>query len=97
MDGMLLLFVVFFNSFLYFHLFIIFNNEGVDYLILDHRTIEDLFNKYQETTEPAQRRRLVNEMIRELSMHTVIEEQYLYPLCQQVILEDHEGIINLYF
>jgi len=30
-------------------------------------------------------------MIRELSMHTVIEERFLYPLCKEVILEDGQG------
>jgi len=65
--------------------------DGVDYLIRDHRTIEEVFDTYAHTIDTSTKRRLVNEMIRLLSMHTVIEERFLYPLCKEVILEDGQG------
>jgi len=65
--------------------------DGVDYLIRDHRAIEELFDRFNQAYDPTAKRRLVNEMIRLLSMHTVIEERFLYPLCKEVILEDGQG------
>jgi len=60
--------------------------NGVDYLIREHRTIESLFVTFENTVDPSVKRRLVNEMIRLLSIHTVIEEENLYPLCKEVLV-----------
>jgi len=60
-------------------------------LIRDHRAVEALFDSYNAVSDPSYRRRIVNEIIRELSIHTVIEERYLYPLCREAIPEHNEG------
>jgi len=65
--------------------------NGVDYLIREHRIIESLFTTYESTIDPPVKRRLVNEMIRLLSIHTVIEEENLYPLVKEVILVNGQG------
>jgi len=65
--------------------------DGVDYLIRDHRAVEELFDRFESAIDYDAKRRLVNEMIRLLSIHTVIEERFLYPLCKEVILEGGEG------
>lgn len=62
-------------------------------MIQDHKYIESLFEQYKVTRSAETRRRLANEMIRELSIHTVIEEMHLYPLCREVIKENDEGTI----
>eukprot|EP01111_Echinosteliopsis_oligospora_P013016 TRINITY_DN4567_c0_g1_i1.p1 TRINITY_DN4567_c0_g1~~TRINITY_DN4567_c0_g1_i1.p1 ORF type:complete len:193 (-),score=48.68 TRINITY_DN4567_c0_g1_i1:67-645(-) len=65
--------------------------DGCEVLIKDHRKVEGLFEQYKSTIEPAVKRQLGNEMIRILSIHTYIEERYLYPLCREVITKDNEG------
>jgi hemerythrin superfamily protein len=55
--------------------------DAVDILVEDHRRIEDLFTRYEASTnaDAQTRKALVDEMIRELSMHAAVEEQYFYP------------------
>jgi len=65
--------------------------DWIEYLICDHRAVGVLFNSFENTIDPSMKRRLVNEMIRMLSIHTVIEEENLYPLCKEVILVDGKG------
>ena len=48
----------------------------------DHEKVEKLFKKYEETTDRAvkTRRKLVDQIIEELSVHAAIEEQMFYPI-----------------
>lgn len=47
----------------------------------DHRTVEDLFKRYQKLGPRAlkSKQRLVERLTKELSIHAAIEEQLLYP------------------
>lgn len=56
--------------------------DGITLLKDDHEKVEKLFKKYEDTTSRAvkTRRRLVDEIIEELSVHAGIEEQVLYPI-----------------
>jgi hemerythrin-like domain-containing protein len=53
----------------------------------DHRTVEKLFKAFERSGEKAYRtkRKLVDEMIRELSVHAAIEEQIFYPAVRQEV------------
>ncbi len=55
--------------------------DAIALLKADHRTVERLFKSFEKAGDTAYRtkRNLVNDMIRELSMHAAIEEQFLYP------------------
>ena len=50
--------------------------DAIELLKNDHRTVERLFSRYEDTTDQAEKTRddLVDEMIQELSVHAVIEE-----------------------
>jgi len=65
--------------------------DGTEFLMRDHRAIEELFETFQASSDPSCKRRLVNEIIRQLSIHTVIEERFLYPLCREVVVEGDKG------
>lgn len=60
--------------------------NAVDLLTKDHRAVEELFTEFESTEEDARGEILV-EIIRELSIHSAIEEAKLYP----VIEKDVEG------
>ena len=51
----------------------------------DHRTVEQLFKKFEGLGERAAKtkRSTVDKIIRELSVHAVIEEQLLYPAVRE--------------
>jgi hemerythrin-like domain-containing protein len=45
----------------------------------DHRTVKALFRRFDTSSKRADRQKLGEEIIEELSVHTAIEEQLLYP------------------
>lgn len=53
--------------------------NAIDLLVSDHRTAEDVFQQFEQSRDDAERRKLVDSMIRELSIHAAIEERELYP------------------
>jgi hemerythrin superfamily protein len=76
--------------------------DAVALLKHDHLTVEGLFKRYESLgrNHAEERRRIVQEIIRELSVHAAIEEKVLYPEVQEVLadgeslareaLEEHE-------
>src|SRR6266540_1846521 len=54
----------------------------------DHRGIERLFQAFERSGGAAERKRLVSELVRELSIHAAIEEQLVYPRLRQVFARD---------
>ena len=57
-------------------------SDAITQLKDDHEKVEKLFKKYEDTTSRATktRRKLVDQMIQELSVHAAIEEQVFYPI-----------------
>ncbi|HZI09390.1 MAG TPA: hemerythrin domain-containing protein [Myxococcus sp.] len=55
--------------------------DAIAFLKADHKTVEQLFRKFEKAGPNAYKlkRRLVDQMVRELSVHAVIEEQVFYP------------------
>ncbi|WP_126174123.1 hemerythrin domain-containing protein [Altericroceibacterium xinjiangense] len=48
----------------------------------DHRTVEDLFEKYEKASGLEKKKDLVRQICTELKIHTVIEEEIFYPACR---------------
>lgn len=65
--------------------------DAINLLTNDHRTVDSMFDQYQQTDDASERRQLVDTMIRELSIHAAIEEQELYPVMRQA-MDDGEQI-----
>jgi hemerythrin superfamily protein len=64
-------------------------------IITDHREVEAVFAEIEGSSDPRNRRDLVEHVIVELVRHSVAEEQYLYPTARKVLpdgdeLADHE-------
>ncbi|NMO19585.1 hemerythrin domain-containing protein [Pyxidicoccus fallax] len=55
--------------------------DAIALLKADHKTVEQLFRKYEKAGPNAHKlkRKLVDQMVHELSVHAVIEEQVFYP------------------
>lgn len=55
--------------------------DAINLTLQDHRHVESLFARYESLTGDGDRKRdIVREIIRELSIHAAIEEQFLYPV-----------------
>jgi hemerythrin superfamily protein len=70
--------------------------DAITLLKADHRTVDDLFARYEKTGERAYaaKRRLVDRMIKELSVHAAIEEQIFYPAVKHVLEETEDQVLE---
>ena len=67
----------------------------VDEIIADHRKVEGVFGEIENSSDPSNRRDLVEHVLAELVRHSVGEERYLYPTARRVLpdgeqVADHE-------
>lgn len=53
--------------------------DAIELIVADHRTVEDLFTRYEGTTDPQERTEIVHEVIHELAVHGEVEELVFYP------------------
>jgi hemerythrin superfamily protein len=66
--------------------------DATELLTRDHREVEELFSQYKGGDDDA-RRTAAEDLIRELSVHAVIEEQIFYPEVRRE-LADTEGMVE---
>ena len=62
--------------------------DAVALLKADHRKVEDLFAKFEKTKAADKKQRLAQEICRELTVHTLIEEEIFYPACRGEIKDE---------
>ena len=70
--------------------------DAITLLRADHRSVEKLFKQFEKTTARArgERRKLVESMIGELSVHAAIEEQYFYPAVRELVPEETSTVLE---
>jgi hemerythrin superfamily protein len=68
--------------------------DALQVLIDDHRTVEELFKKFEAAGSRANKTRqdVARKVIEELSAHAVIEEQAFYPAVRAMV-EDAEDVV----
>lgn len=61
--------------------------DAITLLKDDHRSVERLFKRFEKAGERAyvEKRRIVDEIIEELSVHAAIEEQLFYPAARATV------------
>jgi hypothetical protein len=64
------------------------NPDAIALLKADHRKVEKLFEKFEKAKDGRSKRTLAEEICTELSVHTTIEEEILYPACKGKVEED---------
>jgi hemerythrin superfamily protein len=70
--------------------------DAITLLKADHRTVDDLFSKYEAASDRAKKtkRKLVDAVIVALSMHAAIEEQVFYPAVRSSITDLDDEILE---
>lgn len=58
--------------------------DPVQMLIDDHKKVKDLFQQFERADGGREKRKIVEEAIRELRIHSALEEQVLYPAIRAV-------------
>jgi hemerythrin-like domain-containing protein len=64
--------------------------DATELLIADHREVKNLFSRFGRSEREETRRKLAEQIIRELSIHSAIEEAKLYPVIRDEILGGKE-------
>src|SRR5919199_1375415 len=65
--------------------------DAIELLTQDYRTVEQLFADYERGPQgPDAKRRVVDQITRELSIHAAIEEAYFYPEVRKALGEGGE-------
>ena len=62
--------------------------DAIAMLKADHRKVEELFEKFEQTIGKATKQRLAEQICLELKVHTAIEEEIFYPACRGKIEDD---------
>jgi short-subunit dehydrogenase len=59
------------------------DGDVIDLLMADHRKVEGLFEEFENSRTKVQRRKLLEKIITELSIHAAAEEKHVYPAYMQ--------------
>ena len=64
----------------------------------DHKTVEDLFKRYEQTGEGAveEKRQIRDRVVKELSIHAHIEEEVFYPATKEARQETADMVKEAY-
>ena len=65
--------------------------DAISLTMQDHREVDTLFSRYESLTGNGdQKRDIVHQIIRELSIHAAVEEQFLYPTMRSHLPDGEE-------
>ena len=62
--------------------------DAVALLKEDHRTVEDLFARFEKASGDGRKQKLAEQICLELSIHARIEEEIFYPACEGKVEEE---------
>lgn len=60
----------------------------------DHRTVEDLFEEYENARRSDRKQALVRQICEELTAHAQLEEQVFYPAAQSALGDDGVNLVS---
>ena len=62
--------------------------DAITLLREDHRKVEDLFEQFEKATGDGRKEKIALEICKELTIHTIIEEEIFYPAIEGKVEED---------
>ena len=62
--------------------------DAIALLKADHRTVEELFEKFENAKGDGAKERIARQICLELTIHAQIEEEIFYPACEGKVEED---------
>ena len=64
------------------------SQNAIALLKQDHRTVEELFEKFEKASGPGRKQKIAQQICLELTVHAQIEEEIFYPACEGKVDED---------
>lgn len=70
--------------------------NAIELLKNDHRTVEDLFEKFEKSSGKASKEKIAKQVCLELMVHAQIEEEIFYPAVKDAVEEEihHEAYVE---
>ena len=62
--------------------------DAITLLREDHRKVEDLFEQFEKATGDGRKQKVALEICKELTIHTILEEEIFYPAVEGKVNED---------
>lgn len=64
------------------------SQDAIALLKEDHRKVEDLFEQFEKASADGRKEKLALEICKELTIHTILEEEIFYPALEGKVEED---------
>ncbi len=64
------------------------SQDAIALLKQDHRTVEELFEKFEKASGEGRKQKIAQQICLELTVHAQIEEEIFYPACEGKVDED---------
>jgi hemerythrin superfamily protein len=64
------------------------SQDAIALLKEDHRKVEELFEQFEKAKGDGRKEKLALEICKELTIHSMIEEEIFYPACEGKVEED---------
>lgn len=70
--------------------------DAIALLKEDHKKVKELFDKFEKAKSSEQKEQIAREAIKELKVHTAIEEEIFYPTVREALgqEEENEELLN---
>ncbi|MCY0932248.1 hemerythrin domain-containing protein [Streptomyces sp. H27-H1] len=70
--------------------------DGIVLLKEDHKTVEKLFKRFEKAGDnaPAEKRKIADQVIEELTTHTWIEEKIFYPAAREAAPDTKDHVLE---
>jgi hemerythrin superfamily protein len=72
------------------------NQDAIALLTADHDEVQQLFKDFEKASGDGRKEKLARKICRELTIHSMIEEEIFYPACEGKVEEDllKEGYVE---
>ena len=64
------------------------SQDAIALLKADHRKVEELFEQFEKARGDDRKQKLALEICKELTIHTILEEEIFYPACEGNVEDD---------
>ena len=64
------------------------SQDAITLLKNDHREVEELFEQFEKAKGDGRKEKLALQICKELTIHTMLEEEIFYPACEGKVEED---------
>lgn len=68
--------------------------DAIALLKEDHKKVKDLFDQFEKAKSDEKKHELIEEALKELEIHTVIEEEMFYPEAREALGEEAKDILD---